>query len=53
MILLSSAGGSIWQLIVVLFIFVAVLGVTYYITKWIAGYQKQQVTGKNLEIVER
>ena len=52
MILLSSAGGSIWQLIVVLFIFVAVLGVTYYITKWIAGYQKQQVTGKNLEIVE-
>lgn len=52
MILLSSAGGGIWQLIVVLFIFVAVLGVTYYITSWIAGYQKQQVTGKNLEIVE-
>lgn len=52
MILLSSAGGSIWQLIVVLFIFVAILGVTYWVTKWIAGYQKQTFTGKNLEIIE-
>lgn len=52
MMLVSSGGGGFWQLIVVLFIFAAILGVTYWVTRWVAGYQKQMVTGRNLEIVE-
>lgn len=40
------------QLIGVLFIFLFVLLVTYFVTKWIAGYQKQQLHNRNLQIVE-
>lgn len=50
--LLTSVGESIFQLIVVLAIFVGVLALTYYVTKWLAGYQKAQQFNKNLEIVE-
>lgn len=52
--LLSSGDGvdSIVQLITVLVIFVFVLAVTYLVTKWIAGFQKQQNTGKNIQVVE-
>ncbi len=52
--LLSSGNGvdSIVQLITVLVIFVFVLAVTYLVTKWIAGFQKQQNTGKNIQVVE-
>ena len=52
MLFLSSAGESFLQLIFVLFVFVGVLAVTYYVTKWIAGYQKAAGVNKNLEIVE-
>lgn len=52
MLLLTSVGESIFQLIIVLFIFVFVLGITYYVTKWLAGYQKAQMFNKNLEVVE-
>ena len=52
MLFLSSAGESFLQLIFVLIVFVGVLAVTYYVTKWIAGYQKTQGFNKNLEIVE-
>jgi flagellar protein FliO/FliZ len=52
MLILSSAGESFFQLIFVLVVFVGVLGITYYVTKWIAGYQKAQGFNKNLEIVE-
>jgi len=52
MLLLTSAGESIFQLIIVLIIFVGVLFVTYYVTRWIAGYQKATQFNKNLEIVE-
>lgn len=52
--LLSSGDGvdSIVQLITVLVIFVFVLAVTFLVTKWIAGFQKQQNTGKNIQVVE-
>lgn len=40
------------QLIITLFIFVAVLILTYYSTKWIANYQKAHSVNKNLEIIE-
>ena len=52
MFILSSAGESFLQLIFVLIVFVGVLAVTYYVTKWIAGYQKTQGFNKNLEIIE-
>ncbi len=49
---LTSTGESFFQLIVVLIIFVGVLVLTYYTTKWIANYQKGRTRGRNLEIVE-
>ena len=52
MIFLSSQRESLFQLVIVLFIFVVVLIMTYYATKWMAGYQKQQQMGKNLHVVE-
>ena len=55
MILLSartSGIGSFFQLLGVLLIFIFVLVITYFTTKWIAGYQKQQFHNKNLRVVE-
>ena len=43
---------SYLQFIAILIIFVVVLGVTYYVTKWLAGYQKEKSTGKNIEVLE-
>ena len=52
MILLSSTGESLFQLLIVLFCFVVVLVLTYYTTWWIAGYQKSQSISRNLSVVE-
>ena len=52
MLTLSSAGESFFQLMFALVVFVGVLAITAYVTKWIAGYQKTQGLNKNLEIVE-
>lgn len=52
MILLSSALGSFLQLIGVLIIFIVVLFITFYTTKWIGNYQKTNLVNKNLQIVE-
>ncbi len=52
LLLTSSTGESIFQLVVVLLIFIIVLALTYYTTKWIAGYQKSHSYNRNLEIVE-
>lgn len=52
MILLSSSLDSFIQLIGVLFIFVFVLIITYFTTKWIGGYQKQQMSGRSFQIVD-
>ena len=43
---------SYLQFISVLIIFVVVLGATYYVTKWIANYQKDVGNGNNIEIIE-
>ncbi len=43
---------SFAQLITVLIIFVLVLAATLFTTRWIAGYQKGQNKGKNIEVVE-
>lgn len=40
------------QFITVLIIFVLVLAVTAFTTRWIANYQKQQNKGANIEVLE-
>ncbi len=51
MIFLSGTNGII-ELITVLLIFVFVLFITYFVTRWIAGYQKTKLSAGNFEIVE-
>ena len=52
MIILTGKTDSYAQFITVLLIFVAVLAVTALVTKWIAGYQKQQGAAGNIEVLE-
>ena len=40
------------QFITVLIIFLFVLIVTYWVTKWTAGYQRSQTANANMEILE-
>lgn len=40
------------QFVTVLLLFVFVLAVTAFVTKWIGGYQKGRSVGKNMELVE-
>ncbi len=50
--LLTAGGAGYAQFITVLLIFVAVLGVTAWTTRWIANYQKQQYVNENIEVIE-
>lgn len=52
MILLSSSFESFIQLLGALLIFVVVLAVTYFTTKWIGSYQQITMRNKNLRVVE-
>lgn len=53
MILLSSNGlNSFFQFMIVLFLFLVVLFITLWTTRWIAGYQKEKMNGSNMEIVD-
>lgn len=52
MMLLTGYGDGYAQFIAVLAVFVLVLGVTAFTTKWIANYQKQQNVNCNIEIIE-
>lgn len=47
-----NTADSVSQLITVLFIFVLVLAITLYTTRWIARYQKGQRSGSNIDVVE-
>lgn len=40
------------RLITTLFIFLLVLAATYIVTRWIAGYQKGQMSKGNIEVIE-
>lgn len=40
------------QFFTVLIIFIAVLALTYYTTKWTASYQKGRLSSKNIEVIE-
>ena len=52
MILLSASFRSLMQLIGVLIIFVFVLIITYFTTKWVGGFQKIQMSKGNLKVLE-
>ena len=52
MVLLSSSFENAMQLIGVLIIFVVVLIITYFTTKWVGGYQKVRMKNKNLQMIE-
>ena len=43
---------SVIELITVLVIFLFVLALTYYVTRWIAGYQKTKTANGNLSVIE-
>ena len=51
-LLLTGSVGVYAQFITVLLVFVLVLGITAATTKWIAGYQKQQGAGLNIQVIE-
>lgn len=48
----SDSANSYLQFITVLILFVFVLALTYFATKWIAGYQKGRSVNANLELIE-
>ena len=48
----SGKADSYLQFITVLIIFLFVLLVTYWVTKWTAGYQRSQTANANMEILE-
>lgn len=49
---LSESADSYIQFMTVLILFLFVLLVTYWVTKWMAGYQKGQTVRANMEILE-
>lgn len=49
---LSDTADSYIQFMTVLLLFVFVLAVTAFVTKWIGGYQKGKSAGANMELVE-
>ncbi|MCM1174731.1 MAG: flagellar biosynthetic protein FliO [Blautia sp.] len=48
----SNSANSYLQFLTVLILFVFVLAVTYFTTKWISGYQKGKRADANLEVIE-
>ena len=52
LLLTAGLGSSYAQFITVLLMFVLVLGVTAVVTKWLAGYQKQQGVSGNIQVIE-
>lgn len=48
----SSFTDNVIELITVLVIFVFVLALTYYVTRWIAGYQRTRTAQGNLAVLE-
>lgn len=49
---ISEKADSYVQFMTVLVLFLLVLAVTYFVTKWMAGYQKGKVSNTNMEILE-
>ncbi len=49
---ISSRTDSYLQFLTVLVLFVFVLFITYFTTRFIANYQKNKTNGKNIEVIE-
>ena len=49
---ISETADSYMQFMTVLILFLFVLTVTYFVPRWVAGYQKGRVSNANLEVVE-
>ena len=49
---ISSRTDSYLQFLTVLVLFVFVLFITYFTTRFIANYQKNKINGKNIEVIE-
>ncbi len=52
MILLSSSLDSLIQLIGAIVIFVFILVITYFTTKWIGGFQRTQMSGRSFQVID-
>lgn len=52
MTVLLTAGSSYAQFITVLVVFILVLGITAWVTRWMANYQRQQNANCNVEVIE-
>lgn len=52
MIQVSLANNSIAQFVTVTLIFVVVLAITYFTTRWVGSYQKKQISRGNIKVVE-
>lgn len=52
MILLSIADNRVVQFITVTLIFIIVLAITYFTTRWVGSYQKKHMSYGNIKIVE-
>ena len=50
--ILASMGDSVVQFITVTLIFVGVLALVYFTTRWIGSYQKKQMSYGNIQIIE-
>lgn len=51
-ILASSGVDSLLRFITLLIVFALVLAVTYFVTRWIGGYQKEKFSKGNIKIIE-
>ncbi|MCQ2523938.1 MAG: flagellar biosynthetic protein FliO [Lachnospiraceae bacterium] len=49
---LCMAGSATVQFISVFIIFILVLVITYYTTRWVANFQKEKSTGENVKVLE-
>lgn len=49
---LSDRADSYVQFMTVLILFVFVLAITAFVTRWIGGYQKSRSAGANMELIE-
>ena len=48
----ADAVMSLLRLISLIRVFIIVLAVTYYVTRWVGGYQKEKYSKGNIQIVE-
>lgn len=49
---ISSSVNAVVQFVTVLIIFLFVLAITYFTTRWIANYQKGRIDSSNIEVLE-